>query len=69
MSCHLSVRWQKMALLFFSVGLCVGKNQMCHLRVGFFTLTDNGLQLSEVGDFEAQNCEVVGHTWTVSLSS
>jgi hypothetical protein len=26
---------------FLSVGSCVGKNQMCHLRVGFFTLTDN----------------------------
>src|SRR5690606_37863659 len=26
---------------FLSVGSCVGKNQMCHLRFGFFTLTDN----------------------------
>jgi hypothetical protein len=30
---------------FLSVGSCVGKNQMCHLRVGFFTLTHNGLRL------------------------
>jgi hypothetical protein len=41
----------------------VGQNQipksrdkLCHLRVGFFTLTGNVLQLQEVGDFEAQNC-------------
>jgi hypothetical protein len=40
-----------------SVGSCVGKNQMCHLRVGFFTLTHNGLQLQEVGDFEALHCQ------------
>ena len=38
----MSVRWQKMALLVFWVGSCVGKNQMCHLWVGcLFTLTDN----------------------------
>jgi hypothetical protein len=30
---------------FLSVGSCVGKNQMCHLRVGFFTLTHNALRL------------------------
>jgi hypothetical protein len=37
-----AVRWQKMALLVFWVGSCVGKNQMCHLWVGcLFTLTDN----------------------------
>jgi len=37
---------------FLSVGLCVGKNQMCHLRVGFFTLTDNGLRIGDGGAFE-----------------
>src|SRR5690606_20980637 len=43
---------------FFSVGFCVGKNQMCHLRVGcLFTLTHNGLQLPEGGDFEALHCQ------------
>jgi len=25
--------------------------------VSFFTLAGNGLQLQEVGDFEAQNCQ------------
>jgi hypothetical protein len=34
---------------FLSVGLCVGKNQMCHLWVGFFTLTDNVFGLGEGG--------------------
>jgi len=42
---------------FLSVCSCVGKNQMCHLRVGFFTLTDNVLALGAVADFGAQNCQ------------
>jgi len=36
---------------FLSVGSCDGKNQMCHLCGGLFTLSDNVLQLKEVGDF------------------
>jgi hypothetical protein len=32
---------------FLSVGLSVGKNQMCHLWVGFFTLSDNVLLLQD----------------------
>ncbi|MCZ2357705.1 MAG: hypothetical protein LC115_13615, partial [Bacteroidia bacterium] len=48
-----AVRWQKMALLVFWVGSCVGKNQMCHLWVGcLFTLTDNGLRIGDGGAFE-----------------
>ena len=32
---NLPVRWQKMALLVLRrVGLCLGQNQMCRLRVG-----------------------------------
>jgi hypothetical protein len=42
---------------FLSVDSCVGKNQICHLLVGFFTLTHNGLQLPEGGDFEAIHCQ------------
>jgi hypothetical protein len=34
------VRWQKWLFWFFSVGLCVGKNQMCHLWVGCLFYTD-----------------------------
>jgi hypothetical protein len=35
---------------FLSVGLCVRKNPMCHLRVGFFTLTDNEKRLAKGGN-------------------
>jgi len=33
----------------------VGKNQMCHLRFGFFTLTDNVLGIAEGGEIEAES--------------
>lgn len=29
------VRWKEIALLVFSVDVCVGKNQMCYGAVGF----------------------------------
>jgi len=38
---------------FLSVGSCVGKNQMCHLRVGcLFTLTHNEQVLPMVGQLK-----------------
>jgi len=33
---------------FLSVGLCVGKNQMCHLCGWLFTLSDNVPRVAEV---------------------
>jgi hypothetical protein len=42
---------------FFCIGSCDGKNQMCHLRVGFFTLTHNGYVYGVVWRFEAQTCQ------------
>src|SRR5690606_1606775 len=40
-----------------SVGSCVGKKQMCHLRFGFFTLTGNGSGLCVRAGFSAENSE------------
>jgi len=50
------VRWQKNGSFgFLSVGLCVGKNQMCHLCGWLFTLSDNGSGIAAVGDFQHQS--------------
>ncbi|MPN04924.1 hypothetical protein SDC9_152172 [bioreactor metagenome] len=38
---------------FFSVGLCVGKNQMCHLCGGLSTMNANGLWYGVVREYEA----------------
>jgi len=42
---------------FLSVGSCVGKNQMCHLRVGFLAcaLTDGGMKSCRL---RAISCQV-----------
>jgi hypothetical protein len=41
------VRWQKNGSFgFLGVGSCVGKNQICHLRIGcLFTLTHNAVAM------------------------
>ena len=47
-----SVRWQKNGSFgFLSVGLSVGKNQMCHLCGWLITLSDNVPALCEVASF------------------
>jgi hypothetical protein len=54
------VRWQKMALLVLRrVGLCVGQNQMCHLRTGlllFFGVRE--LRLCGGNKIELKKCAV-----------
>ena len=58
LSCCLSVRWQKMALLVLRrVGLSVGQNQMCHLWVGFLACALT-VSIRIVADCVALSCQV-----------